>query len=120
MAASFAFRASGAGSFHPNREPGSFQDAIIDVTGDGSYPTGGYPFGISQLQTLGGGAFSAVESVEVANNWTSGTTGAVAVWEPSTGKVRALGGAAAGAVLSEITAATAFSTFKCSLRVRFY
>lgn len=120
MAATFAVRASGVGSVHPEKVPGSFFDALIQVTGDASYPTGGYAFGITQLSTLFGGAYSAIESVEVANPWTSGTTGAVAVYEPGTAKVRALGGAAAGAVLSEITAATNLSTFTCTLRVRFY
>lgn len=120
MAASFAAVASGVGSLNPVKVPGSFFDVLVEVTGDSSYPTGGYAFGVAQLNTLFGGAYSAIESIEVANPWTSGTTGAVAVFESSTGKVRALGGAASGAVLAEITAATNLSTFKCRLRVRFY
>jgi hypothetical protein len=119
MAATFAFRSPGEG-FNPSKVPGAYFDALITVTGDNSYPTGGYPFGITQLNTLTGGAGSLIESVEIANNWTSGTTGAVAVFEPSTGKVRAIGGAASGAVLAELTAATNITAFACTLRVRWH
>lgn len=122
MAATFAVRASGVGSVHPEKVPGSFYDAIIQVTGDSSYPAGGYAFGITQLSTLFGGAYSAIESVEVVNPWDSGTTSFMAVWINSTGKVAARAQAVAGAATAQVdvTAATNLSTFTCSLRVRFY
>lgn len=122
MAATFAVRASGVGSVHPEKIPGSFFDAIIQVTGDSSYPAGGYAFGIAQLSSLFGGAYSAIESVEVVNPWDSGTTSFTAVWINSTGKVAARAQAVAGAAtaLVDVTAGTNLSTFTCSLRVRFY
>lgn len=122
MAATLAFRASLSGAFHANREPGAFQDALVEMTGDSSYPTGGYPFTIAQLQSVGGGAFSAIESVEIVNPWTSTTpTTFIAAWVKSTNKVAALVQATAGAATAqvEITAATNLTTFTCTLRVRF-
>ena len=123
MSATFAARASGAGSFNPQKIPGTFFDALIEVTGDASYPTGGYAFGAAQLQTLFGGAYSVVESVEVVNPWISSTpTVYTAAYNKGTGKVQAFGtGATAGAAVAylEVTAATNLSTFTCTLRVRF-
>lgn len=121
MAATFAARASGAGSVHPEKVPGSFFDALIEVTGDASYPAGGYAFGIAQLSALFGGAYSTIESVEVVNPWDSGTTSFTAVWIKSTAKVAARAQAVAGAAtaLVDVTAATNLSTFTCTLRVRF-
>lgn len=121
MAASFAFRASLSGAFHPNREPGSFQDVLVEVTGDSSYPAGGYLFGVAQLQAIGGGAYSTIESVEVVNPWDSGTTSFMAVWIKSTNKVAARAQAVAGAATAQVdvTATTNLSTFTCTLRVRF-
>lgn len=122
MAATFAARASGAGSFHPEKVPGSFFDALIEVTGDASYPAGGYAFGITQLNTLFGGAYSTIESVEVVNPWDSTTTSYMAVWIKSTGKVAARAQGTAGAAVAQVdvTATTNLSTFTCTLRVRFY
>lgn len=122
MAATFAFRASGVGSFQPVTPPGAYLDALVEVTGDASYPAGGYAFGVAQLQTLGGGAYSAIESVEVVNPWDSGTTSFTAVYIKSTGKVAARAQAVAGAAtaLVDVTATTNLSTFTCTLRVRFY
>lgn len=122
MAATFAFRASGVGSFQPVTPPGAFFDALVQVTGDSSYPAGGYAFGVAQLQAMTGGAYSAIESVEVVNPWDSGTTSFTAVYIASTGKVAARAQAVAGAAtaLVDVTAATNLSTFTCTLRVRFY
>jgi len=121
MAASFATRAPGEG-FNAWKVPGSYFDAIVQVTGDSSYPTGGYAFGATQLNTLTGGAFSMIESVEVVGPWASSTpTLFSAYYNVSTGKVQAFGtGATAGAAVAylEVTAATNLSTFTCSLRVR--
>lgn len=122
MAASFAVRASGVGSLHPEKIPGAFFDAIIQVTGDSSYPTGGYAFGVAQLQSLFGGAYSVIESVEVVNPWLSSTpTTFIAAWDNVNGKVLAFAQAVAGAATAQVqvTAATNLSTFTCSLRVRF-
>lgn len=130
MAATFAARASGVGSVHPEKVPGSFFDAIIEVTsGTADYPTGGYAFGVAQLQTIFGGAYSAIESVEVVNNWMAtggGTTTNlfVAVYDKVNAKVQAFGMAAAAGVstgLTEVAASSANMNGRtCSLRVRFY
>jgi hypothetical protein len=130
MAATFAFRASGAGSVHAEKVPGSFFDAIVEVTsGTTDYPTGGYAFGISQLNTLTGGAYSTIESVEVVNPWmaTGGATTTqlfIAVYDKVNAKVQAFGMAAAAGVstgLTECAAANAnMNARTCSLRVRFY
>ena len=119
MAATFATRAPGEG-FNAWKVPGSYFDAIVEVTGDSSYPAGGYAFTATQLNTLTGGAFSLIESVEVVNPWDSGTTSFMAVWIKSTNKVAARAQAVAGAATAQVdvTAATNLSTFTCSLRVR--
>ena len=129
MAATFAVRASGAGSFHPEKVPGSFLDALIEITsGTADYPTGGYAFGISQLQTLFGGAYSTIESVEVVNHWMASGGGTttnlfVAVYDKVNAKVQAFGMAAAAGVstgLTECGAASANMNGRtCTLRVRF-
>src|SRR5437879_3600006 len=64
MAATVALVPSGIGSFNPVKVPGAFFDAIIELTADTSYPTGGYPFDVAQVQAATGNAYSAVESVE--------------------------------------------------------
>lgn len=121
MAATLAFRASGLGSFNPKKVPGSNLDALIEMTGDASYPAGGYPLTITQLQAITGGAHSAIESVDVVNPWDSGTTSFMAVFIKSTNKVAARAQAVAGAATAQVdvTAATNMSTFTCTLRVRF-
>lgn len=129
MAATFAARASGAGSVHPEKIPGSFFDAIIEITsGTGDYPTGGYAFGIAQLSTLFGGAYSTIESVEVVNHWMASGGGTtthmfVAVYDKVNAKVQAFGMAAAAGVstgLTECGAASANMNGRtCALRVRF-
>lgn len=119
MAASFATRAPGEG-VNPWKVPGAYFDAIVEVTGDSSYPAGGYPFTVTQLNTLTGGAFSMIESVDVINPWDSTTTSFMAVWIKSTNKIAARAQAVAGAAIAQVdvTAATNLSTFTCSLRVR--
>ena len=129
MAATYATRASGVGSVHPEKVPGSFFDALVEITADNSYPltaTSGYPFGIAQLNTLFGGAYSAIESVEVVNPWISTATGAqasaMAAYDKVHGSVRAYGSnGAAPALLQEIpNAAATLNGLTCTLRVRFY
>lgn len=122
MAATYAVRASGVGSVHPEKVPGAFFDALVEVTGDSSYPTGGYAFGVTQLNTMFGGAYSAIESVEVVNPWFSSTpTTYIAAWDKVNGKVLAFAQGTAGAAVAQVqvTAATNLSTFTCTLRVRF-
>ena len=129
MAATFAARASGAGSFHPEKIPGAFFDALIEVTsGTADYPTGGYAFGITQLSALFGGAYSVIESVEVVNNWVASGGGTttnmfVAAYDKVNGKVQAFGMAAAAGVstgLTEVGANSANMNGRtCTLRVRF-
>ena len=119
MAATFAVRAPGEG-FNAWKVPGAYFDAIVQVTGDSSYPAGGYAFGVTQLQTLTGNAFSLIESVDVVNPWDSGTTSFMAVWNNATNKIMARAQAVAGGATAQVdvTATTNLSTFTCSLRVR--
>lgn len=120
MAATFAVRASGAGSFHAEKVPGSFYDALIEVTGDAT-PGSGYAFGLAQLQTLFGGAYSVLESVEVANNWfnPTGPVAAVAVWDNTNGKIYGFVQGTAGAANLMIPTTASLAAAKCTLRVRF-
>ena len=126
MSASYATRAPGEG-FNAWKVPGAYFDAIVEVTADNSYPltaTQGYPFGISQLNTLTGGSFSLIESVDVVNPWMSTSTGAqscaLASYDKVHGSVRAYGSnGAAPALLQEIpNAASTLNGLVCSLRVR--
>src|SRR5260370_10572314 len=91
MAATFAFRASQSGRFHADAIPGAFDEAIVEVTGDTSYPTGGYSFGTAQLQSISGGAFSTLESVDVVNPWLSSSTSTMLLccWNKATIKLQA-------------------------------
>jgi hypothetical protein len=119
MAASFATRAPGEG-VNPWKVPGAYFDAIVEVTGDASYPAGGYPFTTTQLNTLTGGAFSMIESVDVVNPWDNVTTSFMAVWIKSTNKIAARAQAVAGGATAQVdvTATTPLTGFVCSLRVR--
>jgi len=127
MAASFATRAPGEG-FNAWKVPGAYFDAIVEVTADNAYPltaTSGYPFGTTQLNTLTGGAFSMIESVEVVNPWTNNNAGAaascfVASFDKAHGSVRAFGSNGAGpATLLEVAnGAATINGLVCSLRVR--
>ena len=118
MAATFTFRAPGEG-YHAEKVPGAYLDALVEVTGDASYPAGGYSFLAAQLP---GSAYSLIESVEVVNPWDSGTTSFMAVWNKATNKVMARAQAVAGAAVPQVdvTATTNLSTFVCTLRVRFH
>lgn len=125
MSATYAARASGVGSVHPEKVPGSFFDALIEITGDSSYPSGGYAFSITQLNTLFGGAYSVIESIEVVNPWVnnaSNGTAFVAGYDKTNGKVHAYAQAVAGGgtALVDVTATTDLHLFTCTLRVRFY
>ena len=130
MSASFAFRASGTGTFNPVSVPGSFFEALVEVTADNSYPltaTSGYPFGIAQLNTLSGGAYSAIDSVDIVNHWTDNAAGSaakcfVATFDKAHGSLRAFGSNGAGpATLLEVAnAASTINGLVCTVRVRFY
>lgn len=120
MAATFATRAPGEG-FNAWKVPGAYFDALVEVTADNSYPAGGYLFTTTQLQTLTGGAFSMIESVEVVNPWDNGTTSFTAVWIKSTNKVAARATptpSGAAIAMVDVTAATSLTGFVCTLRVR--
>ena len=129
MAASYAFRPGFVG-VNAVKVPGAFYDALIEITSAGAdYPTGGYAFSVSNLNTLTGGAYSTIESVEVVNHWVNraggGTTAALAAFDRVNNKVQAFGMAAAagvGTMLTELTAndAALAAGFTCTLRVRFY
>lgn len=123
MAATFAPRASLVPSqVHTNTVPGSCMEDWINITGDNSYPAGGYPFGVAQLQSLYGGAYSTLLSVEISNPWLSATpTGFNAYWNQATGKVGAMAQAVAGAAVAQVdvTATTNMTTFTCTIHIRF-
>lgn len=124
MAATFAPRASLVPSqFHTNLVPGAYFEDYINITGDTSYPAGGYAFGTSQLQTMYGGAYSSLVSVEIVNPWISATpTVFNAYYNQATGKVGASAQAVAGAATAQVdvTATTNMSTFTCTIRIRFF
>lgn len=127
MAATFAFRAAGEG-FNAQKVPGNYYDALVEITaGTTDYAAGGYAFGLTQLQTLTGGAALLIESVEVADHWRTaaggGTTSFLAVWDAVNGKVQAYGMAAAAGVstgFTEVANSTAnMNGLRCTLRVRY-
>jgi|SRR5579862_180968 len=125
MSASFAPRASLIPSqIHTNVVPGAFFEDLIEVTGDNSYPAGGYLFTAAQLQTMYGGAYSTLVSVDVANDWvnTAGPTSFAAVWNKATNKLMAQSQAVAGAGNSnvDVTATTDLHLFVATIRIRFY
>jgi hypothetical protein len=104
-----------------------FEDIIEITAGTADYPTGGYVFGNTQLQTMYGGAYSTLVSVDVVDNWRTaaggGTTTFIAVYDSVNQKVQAYGMAAAAGVstgLTEIAAANAnLNGLRCSIRIRF-
>lgn len=125
MAATFAAVADLSDSIITPKVPGAIFDCIIEMTGDASYPTGGYPFGIPQLQAIFGGAYSAIAFVDIANAAAMvgqpATTAYLANYDRVSGKVQLFGSAAvAGAVFPEVTAATSVATVKVRMRVRFF
>ena len=127
MAATYAVRASGVGSVHPEKVPGSFFDALIEITaGTTDYAAGGYAFGVTQLQAIFGGSYSAIESVEVVNHWNTaaGTSAYMAWYDKVNQKVQAFGmnaAAGAGNALTEVPNGNAgMNAHVCTLRVRFY
>ena len=130
MAVSYAIKASGSGLFNPVAVPGNwFEFDVIVQSAGGDYPTGGYAFGIAQIQTLSGGAYSALEAVAVVQHWQTlaggGTVAFLAAWNSTTNKVQAYGMAAAAGVgtgLTEITAndAALAAGMGCILRVKVY
>ena len=128
MAPTFAFRASQDGSFHPETVPGSRFSAILEITaGAGDYLAGGYLVNIASLNTVAGGAYSAIQSVDVVDHWRTAAGGGlssfVAVYDSVNQKVQAYGMnavAAAGNALTEVPNATAgLNGLRCSLRVWF-
>lgn len=127
MAAAFSNRPSMVPSqVHTNTVPGWCMEDIIDVTaGTGDYLAGGYLFGNAQLQTMYGGAFSTLISVEVVDDWRTtaggGTIAFEAVWDSVNFKVQAYGPSAAVATgFTEIANANAnLNGLRCSLKIRF-
>jgi hypothetical protein len=130
MAASFAPRPSLVPSMqHTYTVPGWANEDIIEITaGTGDYLAGGYLFGNTQLQTMYGGAFSTLVSVDVVDNWRTaaggGTSSFIAVYDRVNQKIQAYGmnaAAGAGNPLTEIPNATAaLNGLVCSIRIRFY
>jgi hypothetical protein len=127
MAATFAPRAPLVpGQIHTNVVPGAYFEDVIEITGDGAYPVGGYVFSNAQLQTMYGGAYSTLISVDVVDHWRNtaggGTSCFVAVYDSVNQKIQAYGMAAAAGVgtpLSEATSTAVTSAFRCSIRIRF-
>ena len=129
MAATFAPRPSLVPStLHTNVVPGAYYEDIIEITADGAYAAGGYLFGNSQLQTMYGGAYSTLVSVDVVDNWRTaaggGTSAFVAVYDRVNQKIQAYGMAAAagvGTALTEVPNNSApLNGLVCSIRIRFY
>lgn len=130
MAATFAPRASLVPSqVHTNVVPGVFFEDIIEITaGTGDYLAGGYTFSTSQLQTMYGGAYSTLVSVDVVDHWRTkaggGTVSFLAVYDAVNQKVQAYGMAAAAGVstgFTEIANASAnINGLVCSIRIRFF
>ncbi|SRR5260370_42369100 len=118
MAATIAVVPSGVGSFNPVKVPGAFFDAIFELTGDASYPTGGYPFGVAQIQSATGNAYSSIESVEpqgIARVGAAGATANGVAFDRVNNKVQFY-------VLStgaEVANAVSLTTVVARLRVRF-
>ena len=125
MAATFTAIADLTDSIPTPKPPGEYFDMIIEMTGDSSYPTGGYPFGIAQLQTLFGGAYNGIAFVDIANAAAPAgqpaTTAYLANYDRVAQKVQLFGSAAvAGAIFPEVTAAVNVATVKVRMRVRFF
>jgi hypothetical protein len=113
---------------HTNTVPGWTNEDIVEITaGTGDYLAGGYLFGNAQFQTLYGGAYSTLVSVDVVDNWRTaaggGTSCFIAVYDSVNQKIQAYGmnaAAGAGNPLTEIPNATAaLNGLRCSIRVRF-
>lgn len=130
MAASFAPRASLVPSqVHTNVIPGAYFEDIVEITaGAGDYLAGGYAFGSAQLQTMYGGAYSTLVSVDVVDHWRTaaggGTSAFMAVYDAVNQKIQAYGMNAAAGVsnpLTEVANASAnINGLRCSIRIRFF
>ena len=127
MAATFSTRPSLVPSQqHTNTVPGWAEDDLIDITaGTADYLAGGYTFGFAQLQTLYGGAFSTLISVEIVDDWRTAAGGGVisflAVYDAVNQKIQAYGPSATVATgFTEIANANAnLNGLRCTIRVRF-
>lgn len=128
MAATFAPRPSLVPSqLHTNVVPGAYFEDIIEITaGTGDYLAGGYLFSSTQLQTMYGGAYSTLISVDVVDHWRTaaggGTVAYLAVWDNVNKKVQAYSQTTAGAgtAFTEIpNAAAGLNGLVCSIRIRF-
>ena len=130
MAATFSTRPSLVPSqLHTNVVPGAFFEDIVEITaGTTDYTAGGYLFGNAQLQTLYGGAYSTLVSVDVVDHWRTaaggGTVAFLAVYDAVNQKVQAYGMAAAAGVGTGFTevqnADAALNGLRCSIRIRFF
>jgi len=121
MAATFAPRASMiASALHTNEIPGNWFEDDIEMTADGSYPANGYAFGNAQLQTMYGGAYSTVRSVELVNPVMVSSSGApqpfLAAWDKVHSTIRIFS-TATDAELA--TANPSANGFVATFRVRF-
>ena len=129
MAATFAPRAPLVPSqLHTNLVPGAYFEDIIEVTaGTADYAAGGYAFGNSQLQTMYGGAYSTLISVDVVDHWRTaaggGTSSFVAVYDAVNQKIQAYGMNAAAGVSNALTevanGTTNMNGLRCSIKIRF-
>lgn len=122
MAATIATRASMIPSqIHTNTDPGWCMEDIIEVTADNSYPAGGYPFSNTQLQTLYGGAYSSLVSVDVVNPVMVNSSGVpeafLASWDKVHSTVRIFSTATDAELATSNSGANGFTV---SLRCRFF
>lgn len=124
MAATFAPRASMVPSQqHTNEIPGNWFDDDIEMTADNSYPltaTNGYPFTATQLQSLYGGAYSTLRSVEIVNPVMVNSTGVpqafLATWDKVHSTIRILSLATDAELANGNGGANGFTV---TMRVRF-
>lgn len=124
MAASFTPRASIVPSqVHTNEVPGNWFEDDVEMTADNSYPltaTNGYPFTSAILQTMYGGAYSTLRSVEVVNPVMVNSTGIpqafIATWDKVHSTVRIFSTATDAELANSNAGANGFVT---TLRVRF-
>lgn len=121
MAASFAPRASMVPSQqHTNEVPGNWYEDDIEITADNSYPAGGYPFTSTQLQTMYGGAYSTLRSVEMVNPVMVNSSGVpqafLATWDKVNSKVRIFSTATDAELATSNAGANGFVA---TMRIRF-
>lgn len=126
MSAALSLKTTAGGLPNNGRVPGHLYEVILFVTGDASYPAGGYPL-TSALILAAIGQGLAVDSVDVVNDWfdvatTAGTQQSFrAVYDSTNSKLLAQAQGTAGAANPnvDVTATTDLHLYTATLRVRY-